>query len=63
MKRDGRQAIGSGVIGLPAGIVLVWVIQQFGVDVPPEVGAAIGSLLSGLLGFFVKTTGDKEAAR
>ena len=61
-KADNRQAIGSGALGFPASLVLVWILGMFDVETPAEVAAAIGALLSGVLGFlFVKTKQEKAS--
>jgi hypothetical protein len=60
-----RKVAGGAVIGIPAGIVLVWVLNTFifpfispdvanPITVPGEVAAAIGSILSFLASYFVK---------
>lgn len=45
---------------MPLAIVVVWLLGQAGVQVPPEIGAAIASLVSAaaafIAGYFVKHT-------
>ena len=50
---DRKVSIGAGAIGVPLGIVVTFALQEFGIEVPAEVGAAIGSLLSTLAAYFV----------
>lgn len=50
---DRKVSVGAGAIGLPAGIIVTYVLQQMGLEVPAEVGAAIGSLLSAIAAYFV----------
>lgn len=53
-----RKVAGGAVIGIPAGVVLVWVLQNFilpqGTTIPGEVSAAIGSILTFIAAYFVK---------
>lgn len=44
-------ALGSGAIGAPLSVVLVYVLVANGVVLPPEVQVAIGSLISTVVGF------------
>ena len=44
-------ALGSGAIGAPLSVVLVYVLTANGVVLPPEVQVAIGSLISTVVGF------------
>lgn len=48
----GYRSAGGASIGVPLGIIIVWLIDKsaFG-PVPPEVAASIGSVISGILGF------------
>jgi len=48
--------IAAGSIGLPASIILAWVLTQFGVTMPPEVAAAVGALLSTVIGYMKRDT-------
>lgn len=43
-------AAGAGV-GTPAGVVVVWLLNQAGVDTPPEVASAIGTLVGAACAF------------
>lgn len=54
-----RKVAGGAVIGIPAGIILVWVLERFvlpstAVPIPGEVASAIGSILSFLVAYFVR---------
>jgi hypothetical protein len=55
-------AAGTGIAGA-AGVVLVWVLGMFGLDVPEEVAAAIVVLI-GALGTFIggKVVSPEKAA-
>lgn len=41
-------------LGLPIGIVLVWILKMFVPDVPGEVQTAIGSICSFAVAYFIK---------
>jgi hypothetical protein len=54
-----RKVTGGAVIGIPAGIVIVWVLESFvlspnAIPIPGEVSAAIGSILSFVAAYFVR---------
>jgi len=54
-----RKVTGGAVIGIPGGIVVVWVLETFvlpatAVPIPGEVAAAIGSILSFAAAYFVR---------
>ncbi|MCH7761804.1 hypothetical protein IIA15_10475 [candidate division TA06 bacterium] len=56
-----RKVTAGAVIGIPVGVVLVWVLDAFvlpnvgyGDKVPGEVAVAIGSMLSFIASYFVK---------
>ena len=40
-----RKVTAAGM-GLPVAMILVWILQVNGVKVPPEISAAIGSIIS-----------------
>jgi hypothetical protein len=45
--------LSGAALGIPASIIMVWAADAFGgIHVPGEVGAAIGALLSSLVGYF-----------
>lgn len=45
--------VASVGIGIPVATVLAWIVNQFaGVDVPGEVQAAFGAVVSALVGYF-----------
>ena len=50
-KPSGKTALTTGAGAL--GIIAVWVITMFGADVPPEVAAAISTLLAALVAYLV----------
>lgn len=39
-------------IGVPVATILAWIFVQFGIDVPGEVQAAIGAIVSAAIGYF-----------
>lgn len=53
-----RKVTAAG-IGVPASIVVVWIVGLFGIEMPPEVAAAVASLISTGLAYFVR---DKSLA-
>ena len=44
-------AIGSGAIGAPLSVICVYLLTAAGIELPPEVQVAIGSLISTAVGF------------
>lgn len=55
-------AIGSGVIGIPLATVIVNALAAAGVELPPGSEAALGALLSSVLGFIASYfTRDRSA--
>lgn len=55
-----KVAQGTGY-GALLGVVIAWLLGQFGVDMPPEVAAALGALLNGLVAYFVRERDVPEA--
>jgi hypothetical protein len=56
-----RKVTGGAVVGIPTGIVLVWVLETFVLPalgynnpIPGEVAVAIGSILSFIASYFIK---------
>lgn len=50
-----RKVTGGAVIGIPVGVILVWILERLGVGpIPGEVAAATGSILSFLAAYFLK---------
>ena len=46
--------VGLGVIiGVPLGVIVAWGIGLTGVVVPPEVAAALGAFVTGVITYFV----------
>lgn len=39
-------------IGVPAATVISWIVSQFGIVMPGPVEAAIGALISAVVGYF-----------
>jgi len=51
--KPSSSTVASAAIGAPAGIVVVWMVREFaGVDMPAEVAAAVGSIVSFVVGYF-----------
>ena len=47
------KAAGQSIIAsTPASMVLVWIVGQFGVEIPVLVAVAIGNLIGGLVAWF-----------
>lgn len=43
--------VGTTALGLPLSQIIVWSLGQFGVDLTPDVAAAIATLVSAAAGF------------
>jgi len=52
-KPDKKVAGGALAIGVPGGVIVAWALGQFGLVVPPEVAAAIGSFVSAIAAYFL----------
>jgi len=48
-----RKVTAAGAVGIPAATILAWVLSINGIQMPPEVAAAAGGLLSTLIAYFV----------
>jgi len=46
-----RKIMAAGAVGIPTAVILAWALAQFGISMPPEVSAALGSLISTLIGY------------
>ena len=53
LKPERSVAVGGLAIGIPAGILLAWVVGLFGIEVPAEVAVAMGGLISAIATHFV----------
>jgi len=53
---DAKVSVGAAAIGLPVGIIIAFILGQFGIEVPGEVGAAIGTLASTVAAYFVPSS-------
>jgi len=42
----------GAAFGIPAGIIISWLIKLNGIEVPPEVSTAIGGLLTTLVAYY-----------
>lgn len=50
--------VSAATAGGAAGLVIVFVARQFGLEMEPEVAAAITTLLAFVAGYFKKETGN-----
>lgn len=58
--RPSNSTIASVGLGVPVATVAAWLVHQFvGVEVPGEVQAAVGAIVSALVGYFF--TGGQAA--
>lgn len=48
-----KVSAGAGA-GLPIGIVLVWALGEAGVEMPAEVGAAIGTIMTTFIAYMTR---------
>ena len=49
-----KRKIQASVLGGALGVIVTWILSgPMGVDVPPEVGAAISTVIGGFLGWAV----------
>ena len=51
-KPDRKVGLGTA-LGIPAGIIAAWAVGLTGVVVPPEVAAAFGAVITGVIAYFV----------
>jgi len=60
MKDQNLRLAGSTGIGIPAGQIIVWVLETFALaePIPGEVAIAIGSVLVGAIHFFLRRKND-----
>ncbi len=47
----------AGAVGTPLAILIVWIAGLLDVDMPPEVGAAIGALIAAAVGWLKSSRG------
>lgn len=57
--KPSTSTVASVGIGVPVATIIAWIIGQFGVEMPGEVQAAVGAVLSAVVGYFF--TGGKAA--
>lgn len=50
--KPSSSTVASVGIGIPLATILAWVIGQFGIEMPGEVQAAIGAVVSAVIGYF-----------
>jgi len=50
---DRKVSVGAVAIGVPAGVIVAWLIGLTGVEVPPPVASAMGGLISAVVAYFV----------
>lgn len=59
-KTPSRSTVASIGIGIPVATLIAWLLSQFAsVEMPGEVQAALGALVSAIIGFFF--TGGKRS--
>jgi hypothetical protein len=46
MKKGTASNVGSGAVGVPLAVIIAWLLQINGVQMPPEVTVALGALLT-----------------
>ncbi len=52
LKPDRKVGLGT-TLGIPLGMIVAWAIGLTGVVVPPEIAAALGAVVTGLIAYFV----------
>lgn len=50
--KPSNSTVASVGIGVPLATIIAWVIGQFGLDMPGEVQAAVGAVISAIVGYF-----------
>lgn len=50
--KPSSSTVASIGIGIPLATILAWVIAQFGIEMPGEVQAAVGAVVSAAIGYF-----------
>jgi putative flippase GtrA len=48
-----RKVLAGGGLGTSAAVIVSWLLRENGVDVPAEVSAAMGSLISILVAYLI----------
>ena len=49
-----RKIAAAAGVGLPAAVLIAWALSRYEIAMPPEVAAALGSLLSAVIGYVVR---------
>lgn len=49
--KPSNSTIASVGIGVPLATILAWIASQFGIDMPGEVQAAVGAVVSAAIGY------------
>ncbi len=52
-KPDRKVGLGALAIGVPAGMILAWVVGLTGIEVPAEIATAMGGLVSAVDAYFI----------
>ena len=52
-KPDKKVAGGALGIGVPAGLIVTWILGEFGLVIPPEVAVAMGGFISTIAAYFL----------
>lgn len=50
--KPSTSTVASVGIGVPLATITAWIVGQFGVDMPGEVQAAFGAVVSAAIGYF-----------
>lgn len=50
--KPSNSTVASVGIGIPLATILAWIIGQFGIEMPGEVQAAVGAVVSAAIGYF-----------
>ena len=51
--RPSTKVSAVAILGVPAAVIVAWLLGQFGVTMPPEVQAALGTLIGAVIGYLV----------
>jgi hypothetical protein len=60
--RPSNSTVASVGIGVPAATIISWIVQLLGIDMPGEVQAAFGAVLSAVIGYFFRGGKSEDVA-
>ena len=46
------------ILGVPAAVIVAWLLAQFGISMPPEAQAALGTLIGAVIGYLMPEPHD-----